>query len=129
MQYPKRAGLLPKILPVNHYNRCRSSVKVVKQVRIHADASGRPIPAAIRLKSWGVGESATATRSAEMVRCELGLPAVDRIAFSAGEVKLLWLVVRMKYAALGAKRASAARQRFGYVAVDTKSNLPAMAAS
>jgi hypothetical protein len=63
------------------------------------------------------------------LRRKLRLPAVNRIAFSAGEVKLLWLVVRMQYAALGAKRAGAARQRFGYLAFDTKRNLPTMAAT
>ena len=119
---------LPKILTINHGDWRRRSIKVVEQARVHADAARGSVPAAIWLKSRAVAEGAAPTGGAEMVRYQFGVPAVIRITSAITcEMKLRWFVVRMQHAAFGTKRASAAGQCGGNVAVDLKSDLAAMA--
>lgn len=126
---PPYVTQLPKIFPINHYNRRGSRVKVIKQPRIDADAARDVVPIAIGLKSRAVAVGAAAARGAKMVRHKLALPAVDRITRVGSKVKLLRRVVSVQHAALCAKRAGATGQRCGNVAVDPKSDLAAMAAS
>ena len=91
---------LPKIFPVNHYDGRNGSIKVVEQARVHADAARGLVPTAIRLKCRAVAERAAAAIRTKMMRHQFALPAVDHVPRGAGEVKLLWRVVRMQYAAL-----------------------------
>ena len=121
---------LPKIFAINHFDRCQGSVEVVEQSRVDADAAGGLVPAAIRLKRRAVAEGAASAGGAEMVGDKFGLPAVDCIAVArCCQVELFRRVVGMQHASLGAERTGAAGQFRRNFAVDTKSNLPAMAAS